>query len=114
MISYYLQVIEVHVNCLKIADPPFQSSEPSTVQIEQFRPTPRHRWCGTTVIITKQSHPRKGDIFRVDNVLFNQATLSGMRLELQCQHYSPYTPFQNRITIDYHDVVEQSYVFYIG
>lgn len=108
MISHHLQVIQAHVNCLALAEPPFLSSNSLTMQTEKFKPAPRHRWCGTTVIITKQYHPRRGDTFRVDNVLFDQATLSGMRLELQCLHYSPYTPFQNRITVDYHDVVEHS------
>ncbi len=65
------------------------------------------------MIVTKQGHALKGNMFRVENVLFNQATVSGMRLELTNQQYSPYTPFQKRITVDYHDVIEQSYVFYI-
>ena len=109
----FFQVTKAHINCLKLAGPPPQSFEPLAVQTEQIKPTPRHRWCGTTVILTKQGHALKGNIFQVENVLFDQATLSGMRLELTNQQYSPYTPFQNRITVDYCDVVEQSYVFHI-
>ena len=72
-------MLEVHINWLKTTSPPVQHvpehdpNEP--VIFMQSDPVP---WIGTTVIISKYSHPLKGYQSVVKNVLFEQETSSGL------------------------------------
>ena len=64
-------------------------------------------WIGTYVIITKFGNAFKGYEGVVKDVLRNQDTASGLKIDLQLTHLNPSSPFR-RTVVDYDDVVEQT------
>ena len=67
-------------------------------------------WKGIKVLITKQGEQRKGEPAVVDNVLCNQDTPSGLKINVQFMNYNPNMPFQKAL-FDYDDIVEFKYVY---
>jgi hypothetical protein len=67
-------------------------------------------WIGATVVVTKQSHGRKGQCGTVEGVLHGQKTPSGLRVTVRFDTYDP--SMQSRPELfDYDDVLEYTYVF---
>jgi hypothetical protein len=65
-------------------------------------------WKGVQVIVTKLWHHRKGDLAVVTNVLCNQDTPSGLKVEVLFSKYNPSGPVPISL-FDYDDVVEYRY-----
>ena len=67
-------------------------------------------WKGVKILITKQGEQRKGEPAVVDNVLCNQDTPSGLKINVQFMNYNPNMPFQKAL-FDYDDIIELKYVY---
>jgi hypothetical protein len=62
-------------------------------------------WKGIKVLVVKQGEQRKGEPAIVDNVLCNQDTPSGLRINVQFINHNPNNPIQKAL-FDYDDIVE--------
>jgi hypothetical protein len=102
------QTFDVHVNSLKrIAAPFVLGTQQPRPQLIRSDPIP---WLNTEIVITGR-HAQKGYKGIITDVICNQQTSSGLRLQVQLTIYDPTAPFR-RITLDYDDVVEARYVVF--
>ena len=105
LFSYFPQTFDVHVNLLKCIPVPFSyGTQPSSSSSDPL-PSDKVPWLETKVVITKQSSALRTKKGIVKNVLCNQATPSGLRLEIELTSVDAVNPFR-RLTLDYDDVVE--------
>ena len=97
------QMFDVHINLLKCVAAPFvlgtQQSPP-----QRSIPSDKVPWLNTEIIITER-HAWKGYRGIILDVLCNQQTSSGLRVQVQLTSLNPNSPFQ-RILLDYDDIVE--------
>lgn len=70
--------------------------------------TIRAPWIGKMVRVIRVKHARKGELARVQDVLIQQDTPSGLRLLVQYVQYNPANP-RAQETLDYDDLVEAEY-----
>jgi len=99
-----LQLLEVHVNLLRIAVTPYLPTPHPMSSTGCFSKVNQVPWLGVLVTIVKTG-PLKGYKAVVKNVLPGQTTSSKPRLEIQFLHLDPSTPFK-KVIVDYDDVVE--------
>ncbi|KDR66862.1 hypothetical protein GALMADRAFT_1134743 [Galerina marginata CBS 339.88] len=108
-----LDQLEIHVNLLKQQPEPFvQTSHlPISDRLASGLPLPdggslradKTPWFGIQVTITRG--PFKGFYATVKNVLVNQTTSSGLKVEVRLSHISGSRPFPQEL-VDYDDIIE--------
>jgi len=99
-----LQLLEVHVNLLRIAIAPYLPTPHPKSSTGCFSKVIQASWLGVFVTIVKAG-PHKGYKAVIKNVLPGQMTSSKPRLEIQFLHLGPSSPFKV-VIVDYDDVVE--------
>ena len=103
------QMLETHINLLKLA---------STIHVLGKRPdshansipgSGRVPWINTTVIISDR-HALKAKVGIVKDVFCNQATASGLKVEVELTTFDA-TMSLKRLILDYDNVIEARYFF---
>lgn len=100
---HFPQRFDAQVNLLKPIDEPFSfATQSPSLRIPPSDPIP---WIGAEVVIVQPKHALKGYQGVVKDVMCNQATPSGLRVQIQLTALCSAAPFE-RLTLDYEAVVE--------
>jgi hypothetical protein len=91
---------------LKLTTVPFLHALATLESTDPLLKADKVPWLGTTVIVTKPGHQFKGHQGTVKSVLPGQATASGLKIEIQLDHYDPSNPF-GRAFFDHDELVEK-------
>jgi hypothetical protein len=102
------QSIEVYVNCLKAATPPFLHAQSSSGSGQRLWNDPIP-WIGITILVSKSGHTMKGYRGIVKTVLCKQPTKSSLSVVAQLAHLDSSCPYKT-VVLDYDDVIEAKYV----
>lgn len=102
-------MLDVHINSLKRIAVPLVlgTQQPRLQHTIRSDPVP---WLNTEIIITER-HARKGYRGVILDVLCNQQTSSGLRVQVQLTTFDPNAPFP-RMLLDYDDVIEARYAVF--
>lgn len=98
------------VNFLRLAsntvpDPAYDSRQSES---EPLPSKSRHPWIGVEVMVSKQGHPRKGEVGRIVEVLPAITSNANTRIVVMTSSYNPHVPFVKFAT-EYTDVVSYQY-----
>lgn len=106
--KHCLQTYHAHRNWLKIEEVPFLHASLTSNAVGHRRYDVQVPWIGIEVVVIKAHHVWRGSQAIVKDVINNQLTASGLKVEVELARYGPSDTFR-RLILDHEDVVEQKY-----